>query len=1122
MAEVVETQSNLAPIANLPPEILADIFVRCVPVTTRRLRTDASWLNITLVSKLWREVALACPDFWSTLVLTRPKWTPILLERSKMAALIIRADLGKTSPGSLQSVLLDNASRLGTLDIRSPSYYLDGLLYHLKDAGAAPRLQDVKIVSTFPEDFGDEGLWLPSDFFRRTEVVNSRKDGIGQGLRLHLESCVFPWNSAWYNHLTHLHLENITPNQRPTMETLLCILVGSPNLESFSLIHCSPTTLDGFLVELPHLSALTIKSAFSLTCMTLLGYLIIPSSTNIYASCDIDPADDGLDFQQMPTVVSPLWNVHPSTYDTVRIIHTNGLTYTLRDSARPWWSRKFRVRAEVWPHTILWAMASVAARLDFAHVTTLHLQGIVPRGEAVSMWCVLGRGLPSVRTLHLHQAFPSGWLEFMLTQAMYLIGLTYFRFDSYGLAFRDADGLPSHAWPGLRRLGLYGIDLGESAYLDDLLALRPSAADLLRALLWARREGGARICELEIEECENVFPQDLERFRLFADVVYDGKGETMVQKDAGHECPPTPMATIVERPVAAFRMSTSPTIVPQRRARESVEIIDVDSFEETSTRPSQRRRVEHDVIELLDSDEEPIGGAGAAGSSRAGVRVHRYMSPLPPVPSDPSIPPVPAVPQRYSGFTSLVPRPRAPRISPPPSSNLNAGEASSSSGHGVPAPILPISRSFLFESSPSPPLQPPGSFVPPRLEGDDLDLRPAPPARHNPPMGLGGALISSNNARVAAERLERQRRSERRAAGGRFAPLAAMNAGDGRNDTNTRRRQGMPQRSILSRLADLNPLRWGAAARHSDIDLLALRRDGDERTRGDAQLALDLYLADQEDALHARFAHPARGFARRELALMRGWVGGAGMVDEDYKKEWTHPGTADGGFVFDFAPSEIVPAVSGKGKGKEVVIDVDAEKEGVSTLLVCARCLDPLLVRSDGITDGGEDEARRRKVWGLRCGHLIDGKCFEELRKPVEDEPAPGEPSAPDEREPSPEPKGKGKGKGKAREVVDEEEEFDELFDENPLDNIRSRLRSRTSGPLPSTPGAFELAVPSPRRARRAPTKRKVKAKPKKRFVEARYEWNCPVAGCARVHISEKVDGAWVNAPEKGAIGVFV
>ncbi|KAJ7470965.1 hypothetical protein FB451DRAFT_1472761 [Mycena latifolia] len=642
------------------------------------------------------------------------------------------------------------------------------------------------------------------------------------------------------------------------------------------------------------------------------------------------------------------------------------------------------------------------------------------------------------------------------------------------------------------------------------------------------------------------------------------------------------MATIVERPLSALPMPDPPNVVPQRRARDSVEIIDVDSFEDTAPPPSQRRRVEQplDVIELLDSDDEqsttpPVasggstgdgrrrdvhpssaiasgsgsGSASASASRRAGSatgwvvgsssqgRRRHYVSP-PPMLSldDESIPPVPPLPRRYSSFRSLthslVPRPRGPRVSPPPSSNLNVNEASSSRNN-VPGPIRPSSRSFSFELFSSPPPEAaPGAAAPPHAD-DTSELRPAPPARHNPPMGLGGALISSNNARLAAERLERQRRGERRAAGGRYVPAVAMGA-SGSGSGSGSRRPASARSSFVRRLANLNPLRWGDGAepRLNDVNLLALARrddDGDERTRGDAQFALDLFLRDQEDAMAARFTHPARGFARRELAFLRGWTGGA-QEEEDYRPEWTHPGPAEAGYVFDFAPSEIVPAVSGKGKGKEVVIDVDAEKENVSTLLVCARCLDPLLVGSDGIAEGGEEEVRRRKVWGLRCGHLIDGKCYEELRKPVEDEAA-APAAAPDDVEAPSDRKGKGKGKGKGKakaryEDDDEDEDFDELFDE-PFDeedlvpnSIRSRLRPRAPG-IPLTPSAFELAVPLPRPKKRAP-KRKGKGKPKKPVVQARHQWACPVAGCGRLHTSEKIDGVWVNAAETGAVAVFV
>jgi hypothetical protein len=151
------------------------------------------------------------------------------------------------------------------------------------------------------------------------------------------------------------------------------------------------------------------------------------------------------------------------------------------------------------------------------------------------MWVSLGRSLRRVRTLHLHKTVPAEWLEFMLTQAMFILGVTHFNYGGYGLAFRGEDGRPTHAWAGLQCLGLHGLDLGETT--PPWLPQPVSRSDLLRALLWARREGGARIWQLEIEDCRNVLTQDLRHFRLFADVVYDGKGlEADVEKDEGDPC----------------------------------------------------------------------------------------------------------------------------------------------------------------------------------------------------------------------------------------------------------------------------------------------------------------------------------------------------------------------------------------------------------------------------------------------------------------------------------------------------------------------------------------------------------------------------------------------------------
>ncbi|KAJ7334277.1 hypothetical protein DFH08DRAFT_303401 [Mycena albidolilacea] len=530
-------QNELAPISRIPPEILAVIFVRCVPTLIDTLRSDLSWLNVTRVSSQWRKVALACPDFWSTPIFSRPKWTPVMLARSKMASLVVRVDLAEDQANSLEPILLENASRLGALDIRSPQHQLTMFLTNLEQADAACRLQDIKVVNT---DADSLGIWLAANLFRRTQVLESRKMGTHPGVRLHLQRCAFRWESGWYSHLTRLHLEDIGSSQSPAMEVFLTILLGSPNLEILTLIHCSPTDPGrGFPVQLPRLTALTIRNNFISGCLPLLEYLAIPPSATIDAT--VSYPVEAARAHELLTIF--LKDPSPKTYDTVHMVKTPyTFTYSLPHSARPEWCRKLRIAAS-WPylHTIE-ILKTISNHLDFSNVTTLHLQapskldspdeGNVAFGSTLSLWDTLGRALPHLHTLHLYESFPALWLQLFLTQAMLLVGVSHYRscFNlpmlpeaPHGLAlpFRDPDGMLTHGWPSLHCIALHKIDLH-----DPVNDYSPACADVLVALLWARCQGEVPICRLEIDKCTNVSRRDLAYFLLLADVVYDGKGRT--------------------------------------------------------------------------------------------------------------------------------------------------------------------------------------------------------------------------------------------------------------------------------------------------------------------------------------------------------------------------------------------------------------------------------------------------------------------------------------------------------------------------------------------------------------------------------------------------------------------
>lgn len=342
----------------------------------------------------------------------------------------------------------------------------------------------------------------------------------------------------------------------------------------------------------------------------------------------------------------------------------------------------------------------------------------------------------------------------------------------------------------------------------------------------------------------------------------------------------------------------------------------------------------------------------------------------------------------------------------------------------------------------------------------------AAPSHHVPVMGFGGALLQHTRA--------------------------ALDQPPTRSRSNERRRRyfGIP--------ADVF-MQWNPLAFFMDDEDLH-RDDGFRHYR-----AAD-FLDDPGDPL-------MRGDLRLFNNLGR-------PADPDYKTEYTHPTKPVPGFTHDFELSSVAPTP---------VIDIDSPGSSSSSrsgdaVLVCPRCHDRLIL---GAADVGEDRAKRR-LWALRCGHLLDGKCVEELMKP----PPPAVPESIDV---------KGKGKGKA-EYEDElplpgaysthsrkgkgKAMGPDIFPEPEFTSIRSRLRPRH--PLPSSSSSPLHTGPGPSHARPKASPRKPltrnngKGRAKGPVVEAEHEWTCPVGGCGRVHVSQLINGQWIMDDKRGAIMVFV
>jgi len=562
------------------------------------------------------------------------------------------------------------------------------------------------------------------------------------------------------------------------------------------------------------------------------------------------------------------------------------------------------------------------------------------------------------------------------------------------------------------------------------------------------------------------------------------------------------MAAMVERPMSALNDMQTPG--------PSIEIIDVDAFEDDGLnlisdlgepslttfnprpvpRPLDRgsRRPTPQTIYLLDSDDDDLTVASGISSNpgeppncnRNGECLtlfstdiggqpsnsRRILSPPPRNVPATMIPPVPPVPARFAGQTSFP-----MRLQPPP----------------FPSPpvIRPTSRPFSFENILDTTIAGPSNHQHHR-RNDAPAPQAAPSSHHVPSMGLGGAIISSHRLANTSE------------------PHIAAGFPNGVAATRIR----MP--TFTSRLVDL--------ARYSNFSFR--HAPGSSVIMNDNSELDDLFGDGGGEGLFG---------PRRDTNYRRRQTGT--QEKEQYLPFYTHPSQPDPGFTFDFAlPTSFAADTYRRTRlfpptsiNNPIVLDDDdnGNSNGTSTpfagpssstsdtgqvtaTLVCANCSDLLLINA-ALHPNESD----RRVWGLRCGHIIDEKCLNQLGQPpraLDD--------SPDSR----------KGKAKATDsgpsygdtTVSENQTVLEAIQEN---SIRSRLRSRPGSmsfiAASSTPSISPLLDPT---YRLPPLKRR-RVSSKKKRVEAEFLWRCPVANCGRVHVSVKVDGVWGPEKERGSAG---
>lgn len=229
----------------------------------------------------------------------------------------------------------------------------------------------------------------------------------------------------------------------------------------------------------------------------------------------------------------------------------------------------------------------------------------------------------------------------------------------------------------------------------------------------------------------------------------------------------------------------------------------------------------------------------------------------------------------------------------------------------------------------------------------------------------------------------------------------------------------------------------------------------------------------------ARGTVDADGWQRYDEELFDQIDRAAAPPPPQYKREFLFKEPLAPGFTADFAPPEPPPApkVFDVETGEEIVDKGKRKAEAPQRLLVCAKCVDPLLA---------DQNARERRVWALRCGHVLDGRCLAAVAEDADVAAA----HAPAPSAPAPAPLESAAGPARTTKQTAR----------------RGKGRTAVRGRKP-------VAQPPPE---------------PETVVLAEREWACPVPRCGKAHWSQLVrkgeHGApmWVPKPGCGAIQVFV
>lgn len=494
-------RNGISRIFRLPPELLSKIFIYHAlanPVKPQdRLygaRTPGpGWTHVTSVCKHWRDVALNCPQMWSEIDFNLPGLARIMVDRSKQipVAVTIPHRLSATSE-PYASQILSQPHRLRSLttseDESKPSRIQEM-------TSPAPVLRNLNMTI-----LGQCGVSLPDNFL----------GGVTPELRdVSLTGWKLPWTSPLLTGLTTLVLspgmgiKGIQPPLNPV--DFVGAFERMPHLRSL-VIHIELPFIDDTtsrIARLPQLAEFSFIGACK-DCIGALKRLALPTSAVLNMTCTSSYSDSATLMPELASaLVSSLLSSPLSSTG-----HSSSLLRTLRINEGEFqgW---FHTMPEPGPWYRVWAKVTPAISLyhgggrveDLLPALPLDQVGHINLGDSILTspgWDHIG-GLPRLTTL---------WAE---------------GFNAYSLTRRlqhdpSADFNGKSKVPGALHASPLSFTKVNALYLSNMDFSGEYNQDctdvdqFLDMLIW-RYEHGGEIQKLDLEECDSLYSEDIDRIR---------------------------------------------------------------------------------------------------------------------------------------------------------------------------------------------------------------------------------------------------------------------------------------------------------------------------------------------------------------------------------------------------------------------------------------------------------------------------------------------------------------------------------------------------------------------------------------------------------------------------------